>query len=68
MEPAARAYGLAFVPLAAETFQLVVPRPTLDTAETQALLQVLSVPALRLELARLPGYDPATCGEALSTI
>lgn len=68
MEPAARAHGLDFVALAAETFQLVVPRTTLHTAETQALLQILSAAALRLELGRLPGYDPTTCGEAVATI
>lgn len=67
MEPAASTYGLDFLPLAREDFLLVVPRPTLETPETQALLQVLAAPALRVELGRLPGYDPSRCGEAVGT-
>ena len=68
MGPAAHAYGLAFVPLARETFQLVVPTPTLQTPAVRALLRVLSTPALRLELSRLPGYDATSCGQAVSTL
>lgn len=68
MEPAARAYGLGFLPLAREAFQLVVPRPTIGTPETQALLQALSSPALHVELGRLPGYDATTCGEAVASL
>jgi len=68
MEPAAHAYGLAFVPLARETFQLVVPAATLRTPPVQALLQVLSAPTLRLELSRLPGYDATSCGQAVCTL
>lgn len=68
MEPAARAYGLAFVPLARETFQLVVPTATLHTPPTQGLLRVLSAATLRLELSRLPGYDATSCGQAVCTL
>jgi putative molybdopterin biosynthesis protein len=68
MEPAARVFGLGFVPLAREAFRLVVPRALLETPETKALLQALSAPALRLELGRLPGYDPTTCGEAVASL
>jgi molybdate-binding protein len=41
-EPAARAYGLAFIPLAAEHFDLVIPAGQAGTREVQALLKVLS--------------------------
>lgn len=68
MGPAARVYGLAFVPLAFETFQLVVPTVTWHTPAVQALLQVLSAPTLRLELSRLPGYDATSCGQAVCTL
>lgn len=68
MEPAARAYGLAFTPLARETFQLVVPTATLHTPAVQALLHVLSAPTLRLELSRLPAYDATSCGQAVCTL
>jgi molybdate-binding protein len=41
-EPAALAYGLAFIPLAAEHFDLVIPARQAGTGEVQALLKVLS--------------------------
>jgi putative molybdopterin biosynthesis protein len=65
-EPAARAYGLAFVPLAEERFRLVIPAAHVASREVQALLRVLSSPWLLAQLAGLPGYDAATCGTPLS--
>ena len=65
-EPAARAYGLAFVPLAAERFSLVIPAEHAASREAQALLKVLSSPWLLAQLASLPGYDAATCGDRLT--
>jgi putative molybdopterin biosynthesis protein len=62
-EPAARAYGLAFVPLARERFNLVIPAEHAASREAQALLKVLTSPWLLAQLASIPGYDPATCGE-----
>jgi molybdate-binding protein len=65
-EPAARAYGLAFVPLADELFRLVIPGSQAASREVQALLKVLASPWLRAQLAGLPGYDAASCGERLA--
>ena len=65
-EPAARAYGLAFVPLAEERFSLVIPGEHAASREVQALLKVLSSPWLLAQLASLPGYDAATCGDRLT--
>jgi putative molybdopterin biosynthesis protein len=62
-EPAARAYGLEFVPLARERFNLVIPAEHTASREAQALLKVLSSPWLLAQLASIPGYDAATCGE-----
>jgi molybdate-binding protein/transcriptional regulator with XRE-family HTH domain len=62
-EPAARAYGLAFVPLAEERFSLVIPAAHVASREVQALLKVLSSPWLLAQLAGLPGYDATTCGD-----
>jgi putative molybdopterin biosynthesis protein len=62
-EPAARAYGLAFVPLARERFNLVIPAEHTASREAQALLKVLTSPWLLAQLASIPGYDAATCGE-----
>jgi putative molybdopterin biosynthesis protein len=65
-EPAARAYGLAFVPLAEERFSLVIPGEHAASREVQALLKVLSSPWLLAQLGSLPGYDAATCGDRLT--
>jgi putative molybdopterin biosynthesis protein len=65
-EPAAQAYGLAFVPLAEERFSLVIPAEHAASREIQALLKVLSSPWLLAQLASLPGYDAGTCGDRLS--
>ena len=67
-EPAARAYGLEFVPLAAEHFDLVIPAGQFATREVQGLLKVLSSAWLVDQLANLPGYDPARCGERIATL
>jgi molybdate-binding protein/transcriptional regulator with XRE-family HTH domain len=64
-EPAARAYGLAFVPLAEERFSLVIPAQHAVSREVQALLKVLSSPWLLAQLASIPGYDATTCGDRL---
>jgi putative molybdopterin biosynthesis protein len=65
-EPAARAYGLAFVPLAEERFNLVIPAEHAASREVQSLLKVLSSPWLLAQLASLPGYDATTCGDHLT--
>jgi putative molybdopterin biosynthesis protein len=67
-EPAALAYELAFVPLATERFDFVIPAGQAGTREVQGLLKVLSSPWLHDQLASLPGYDPARCGERIATL
>ena len=67
-EPAALAYGLAFIPLAAEHFDLVIPAGQAGSREVQGLLKVLSSAWLLDQLASLPGYDPARCGERIATL
>jgi molybdate-binding protein/transcriptional regulator with XRE-family HTH domain len=66
-EPAALAYGLAFVPLAAERFDLVIPAVHAASREVQALTKVLGSRWLLDQLASLPGYDPASCGQHIVT-
>jgi putative molybdopterin biosynthesis protein len=65
-EPAALAYGLAFVPLAAERFDLVIPLSQAASREVQALRKVLASPWLLTQLASLPGYDPSRCGDRVA--
>ena len=67
-EPAALAYGLAFVPLAAERFDLVIPNAHAASREVQALVKVLSSRWLLDQLASLLGYDLASCGQHIATL
>ncbi len=67
-EPAALAYGLGFVPLAEERFDLVIPAAQLGSREAEALLRVLPSPWLAAQLGSLPGYDAARCGERVATL
>jgi molybdate-binding protein len=67
-EPAARAYGLAFVPLASERFDLVIPAAAGGAREVQGLRKVLNSPWLLDQLTSLPGYDPSRCGEHIATL
>ena len=67
-EPAALAYGLAFVPLTAERFDLVIPASQAGSREVDALRKVLTSPWLLTQLGTLPGYDPARCGEHVASL
>ncbi len=67
-EPAALAYDLVFIPLAAERFDLVIPAGQISSREVQGLLKVLSSAWLLDQLASLPGYDPGRCGEPIATL
>jgi putative molybdopterin biosynthesis protein len=65
-EPAALAYGLDFLPLATERFDLLLPSSLAASREVQGLLKVLSSPWLLAQLASLPGYDPSSCGQRVA--
>ena len=67
-EPAALAYGMAFLPLAAERFDLVIPAAQAGSREVQGLLKVLSSPWLLAQLGSLPGYDASRCGEHVASL
>jgi putative molybdopterin biosynthesis protein len=67
-EPAALAYRLAFIPLATERYDLVIPADLTGYREVQGLIKVLSSRWLLDQLASLPGYDAARCGEHVATL
>jgi putative molybdopterin biosynthesis protein len=67
-EPVALAYGLAFVRLASERFDLVIPAATGRSWEVQGLLKVLSSRWLMDQLGSIPGYDLSRCGKHLATL
>ena len=62
---AARAFGLSFVPLATERYDLVMRRQSASLPSVQALLDVLNRAAVRKKLEVLAGYDTRHTGEVL---
>ncbi len=63
---AAQALGLAFVPLAQERYDLVIPGRFFEFAPVQALLETLTSPLFRLEVEALGGYDVSPMGELVA--
>jgi putative molybdopterin biosynthesis protein len=62
---AARAFGLHFIPLATERYDLVVRRQYVQLPAIQALFDALNRSALRRKLELLAGYDTSHTGEVL---
>ena len=66
IEASARAKGLDFVPLAQESYFLVVKAAQLDQPHVRALQAALAEPAWAELLRSTPGYAPSRSGEVLS--
>lgn len=64
---AATAFGLAFVPLAEERYDLVVPRDDLDDPRFLRLFEVMTGALFRRELSAL-GYDVSQCGARVAEV
>jgi molybdate-binding protein/DNA-binding XRE family transcriptional regulator len=62
---AARLFGLGFLPLVSERYDLAVRRQHLELPGIQALLDVLSRSRFRRELDSLGGYDSTTAGQRM---
>jgi putative molybdopterin biosynthesis protein len=62
---AAQAFGLDFVPLHSERYDLVMRKETLDLPAAQAFLDILQRSALRRMLETVAGYDTAQTGTVL---
>ena len=60
---AALCYGLAFVPLAVERFDLVIPEETLDLPVGMALAQTLNSGAFQKKLGLVAGYETHDTGK-----
>jgi molybdate-binding protein len=60
---AARVFGLGFLPLVSERYDLAIRRTHLKLPAVQALLDVLSRSRFRRELEGLGGYDTRAAGE-----
>jgi putative molybdopterin biosynthesis protein len=59
---AAHAFGLDFVSVAWEPYELALPASALDEPRMQALIAVLRDPGFRAEVEALGGYDAAEAG------
>jgi putative molybdopterin biosynthesis protein len=62
---AARVFGLSFIPLASERYDLAIRRRDLDLPAVAALLDVLGRASFRRELEGLGGYDTRGTGERM---
>jgi putative molybdopterin biosynthesis protein len=60
---AARAFGLGFLPLVSERYDLVVRKKHLEDGNLQMLFDTLGRSAFRRELEGLGGYDARTSGD-----
>ena len=64
IESAALAWGLGFVPLVEERFDLVIPADIAEAPPVSRFLETLDDPGFRAEAASLPGYDTSISGHA----
>jgi putative molybdopterin biosynthesis protein len=62
---AARRFGLDFVPLATERFELVLHKRDLTRKAVQSVLEVLNRARFRRQLETIAGYDVTRAGETL---
>ncbi|MGC9948962.1 MAG: substrate-binding domain-containing protein [Bryobacteraceae bacterium] len=62
---AARGFGLDFIPLASERYDLAIRRQHLDHPPVAALLDTLNRASFRRELEGLGGYDTSSAGRRL---
>jgi molybdate-binding protein len=63
---AARVFGLDFIPLLSERYDLVIRKADLNVPGVQALLDTLGRAAFRRELEGLGGYDTRSAGDRLA--
>jgi putative molybdopterin biosynthesis protein len=60
---AARAFGLDFIPVAWEPYELALPASLLDEPRVARLIAILHEPAFRADVEALGGYDCAHAGD-----
>ena len=66
--PAAQAFGLSFIPLSTERYDLIIHRHHVHLPAVQVLLDVLNRAAVRRKLELLAGYDTSHTGEVLCSV
>ena len=63
---AARTFGLSFIPLRSERYDLVMRRRTADLPAVKAFLDILQRATLRRKLEMLAGYDTSQTGAVIA--
>jgi putative molybdopterin biosynthesis protein len=63
LEAAARPYGLGFIPLMQEQYDLVIPAHHFNSPLLQALINWISSPAARQAISSLAGYQATHTGD-----
>jgi molybdate transport repressor ModE-like protein len=66
VEPAARQFGLGFVPLVNERYFLACRHDALDSPAIRAVLETARCKEYRSAIAELPGLDAVQCGTLVS--
>ena len=56
-------FGLDFIPLFDERYDLVMPEEVYSTEEVARLIDVLHTKAFRHSVGRIRGYDPRLMGD-----
>lgn len=64
---AAHVFGLDFIPLSTERYDLVIPNAFLNWRPVERMLDALASASVRRELAALAGYDTSATGRAVDT-
>lgn len=63
LEAAARSYGLGFIPLVLERYDLVIPKEAYTIPAIQGLVKWLASHAAKQEISSLAGYDTHLTGQ-----
>jgi putative molybdopterin biosynthesis protein len=63
---AAKMFGLDFVYLTKERFELIIPKDCIASAPTAALLQVVRSEAFRQKVNAMGGYDTSATGQLMA--
>src|SRR5260370_5866342 len=65
---ASEAYGLDFVPIRVERYELVIPGREMDSAPVVAMLEALNSRRFAREVSQLCGYDTEQMGQVVARI
>jgi molybdate transport repressor ModE-like protein len=65
VEPAARHFGLEFIPIVDEDYYFVCERAKLGSEPLKTILAILQADTFKAKVSRLAGYDGTLCGEVI---